>query len=130
MQTFSNDAFPLPIYVDLKGNRELLTLPIQTYKVGGGPVHAVHAFAPSIVKSGEQFSVSVRSEDVYYNRASGEMPEYQLNVNGQPHSTIPAGDQAITLLENIAFNEAGVYRFSIQSPGRRDSRTKQSGLGS
>jgi hypothetical protein len=68
VQTFSNDAFPLPIYVNLRGNRELITLPIQTYTVRGGKVNGVHGFAPSVVKTGEAFTLSVRSEDFYYNR--------------------------------------------------------------
>ena len=115
VQTFSNDAFPLPIYVNLRGNRELITLPIQTYTVRGGKVNGVHGFAPSVVKTGEAFTLSVRSEDFYYNRAHGEMPEYQVKLNGKNHSIIPAGSEAIHLIENIRFDKAGVYRFSFGS---------------
>jgi hypothetical protein len=92
VQTFSNDALPLPLYVDLQGKRELLTLPIQTYKVGGGPVYGVHGFAPSIVKTSEPFTVSVRSEDLYRNRASGDIPAYEVLVNGEPFSSIASDD--------------------------------------
>ena len=120
VQTYSNDAFPLPIYVDLKGpgvrgRRDLFTLPLYPYKVGGGPVHSVRGFAPSIVATGEEFSVSVRSEDFYYNRASGEVPEYRVSINGKPYAAIPAGDAPITLLKNIHFDHPGVYRFLIES---------------
>ena len=105
----------MPLYVDLQGKGDLLTLPIQTYKVGGGPVRGVHAFAPSIVKTGEPFTVSVRSEDTYRNRAGGPVPAYVVTVNGQPHTRIPAGDDAITWLRNTRFDKPGVYRFGIKS---------------
>jgi hypothetical protein len=115
VQTFSNDAFPLPLYVDLQGKRQLLTVPIQTYRVGGGPVQGVHAFAPSIVKTGETFTVSVRSEDAYRNRASGPIPAYSVTVNGKPHLQIPAGKDPITLLQEVSFDTPGVYRFQVTS---------------
>ena len=115
VQTFSNDAFPLPLYVDLGGKGDLLSLPIQTYKVGGGPVHAVHAFAPSVVKTGEPFTASIRSEDFYYNRATGDIPAYEVTVNGRPFTEIEAGKNAITLLKDIRFDQAGVYRFRMRA---------------
>ena len=115
VQTFSNSAFPLPLYVDLKGTRDLLTLPIQTYAVQGGPVMGVHGFGPSIVKTGESFVLSIRSEDRYRNRASGPIPEYTVTVNDQPYATIQASDQAITLLPENHFDAPGVYRFHIRS---------------
>jgi hypothetical protein len=115
VQTYSNNAFPLPLYIDLSGHRELLTLPLQTYEVGGGPVHSVRAFAPSVVKAGEPFTISVRSEDFYYNRANGPVPEYEVKVNGETHSTLPAGKEAIRLIENVAFEEPGVYRIAVTS---------------
>ncbi len=115
VQTYSNDAFPLPIYVDPRGNSDFLTLPLQPYKVVGGPVHAVHGFAPSVAKVGETIEVSVRSEDVYYNRASGAIPGYQVFINGARHSRIEPAEEAITLLDDIQFNEPGVYRFSFES---------------
>jgi hypothetical protein len=88
-------------------------LPIPTFRVVGGPVHAVHGFAPSIVAPGERFVVSVRSEDYHYNRATGEMPGYRVWVNGEPFAELPPG-RAIHLLE-AAFASEGVYRFSFES---------------
>lgn len=115
IQTFSNDAFPLPLYVNLKGNRDLYTLPIQTYRVGGGPVFGVRGFAPSIVAPGETFDVSIRSEDFYYNRAGGEAPAYAVTLNGAPFRKIATGRKAISVLEGINFEEPGIYRFKIES---------------
>ena len=115
VQTYSNDAFPLPLYVNLKGNRDLYTLPMQTYRVGGGPAFGVRGFAPSIVVPDENFDVSVRSEDYFYNRANGSIPEYSVSVNGQPFRKIAAGTDAISLLRNVSFKEPGIYRLKIAS---------------
>ena len=118
VQTYSNDAFPLPLYIDLGGKGQFLSLPIPTYEVVGTTVDAVHGFAPSIVKVGEAMDISVRSEDRYYNRATGEMPAYKVMLNGKryrPIPTIPAGTEAITLFTGIRFDEPGIYRFSFQS---------------
>lgn len=119
MQTFSNDASTLPIYVNLENNDVFFSLPPATFEVVGGDVYAVHAFAPSIVAVGETIEVSVRSEDFYYNRATGAMPEYEVLLNGQPYSTIPAGNEAIFLMKGVKFEDPGVYRFGFRSADGR-----------
>ena len=110
VQTFSNDACGVPIYVNLETNGYFVSLPIPTYRVVGMAPYAVHGFAPSIVRVGERFQVSVRTEDVYYNRASGAIPEYQVRLNGKVYGTIPAGGNAIALTD-VVFDKPGVYRF-------------------
>ena len=116
IQNYSNDAVPLPLYLDFKGNDNFLFLPLQTYQVAGREVFAVHGFAPSTVETGETFTVSVRSEDRHLNRASGPIPAYRVKVNGKEFSRIEADEQAITLLEEVRFDEPGVYRFGFESP--------------
>lgn len=115
LQSYSNDAFPLPLYVDLEGKGNFFTLPLIAYKVVGKEVAGVHGFAPSIVAKGEAFEVSVRSEDEYYNRATGPIPAYNVIVNDKTFRQIPAGDEAITVLADVRFDDEGVYRFRIES---------------
>lgn len=115
IQTFSNDRFPLPIYVDLEGKKNFFTLPIFAHKVIGGAATGVHGFAPSIIKTGEPFEISIRSEDRFSNRASGAIPGYDVTVNGKPFKSIPAGEQPITLLSDIKFDQPGIYRFGIRT---------------
>ncbi|MDP6381387.1 MAG: hypothetical protein QF662_08595, partial [Phycisphaerae bacterium] len=116
VQTFANDFYPLPLYIDFDGKENFFTVPIKPFRVRGIGVHAVHGFAPSVVGVGEHFDVSVRSEDLYYNRAAGAIPAYEVQLNGESHSTIPAGRDAITVLEDLTFDSPGVYRFAFQSP--------------
>jgi len=119
VQTYSNDAFPLPLYLDLEGQRHFLTLPLQTYKVVGQGVHAVKGFAPSIVAINETFELSVRAEDIHYNRASGAIPAIDMLIDGERLRTIPASDEAITILSDLSFSKPGVYRFSFRSADGR-----------
>ncbi|MHC4996008.1 MAG: DUF3604 domain-containing protein, partial [Planctomycetota bacterium] len=84
VQTYANDRFPLPLYIDLTGQGERINLPIQAFRVVGAATTGVHGFAPSVVATGEPFSISVRSEDIWYNRASDAIPGYHVLLNGQP----------------------------------------------
>lgn len=119
VQTFSNDRFPLPLYVDLEGAGHFLTLPIQSYSVVGLQTFAVHGFAPSVVQVDQPFTLSIRSEDIHYNRATGGFPAYEVTLNGQAFAELPAGDEAIALMTDLTLSEAGVYRFGFRSPDGR-----------
>ena len=79
MPTFSSDRMPFPLYVDFDGSGPLYSLPIQPIRVIGAAVHGVHGFAPSVVRPGERFTLSVRAQDRYYNRASGAVPAWPVS---------------------------------------------------
>ncbi len=112
---FSSDRMPLPLYLDFDGSNLPFSLPIQPIVIHGSKVAGVHGFAPSVVATGEPFALSVRAEDRFYNRATGKIPAWEVSVNGAPLTTIKAGDKAITMVEDIRFNEPGVYRFTLRS---------------
>lgn len=111
--SFSNDAVSLPLHVDV-GEGRFYELPPATFRVQGGPAAGVHGFAPSIVAVGERFTVSLRTEDRFYNRASGEVPGYDVLMNGEQVGEVPAGGEAI---QPLTFQMAapGVYRFRFRS---------------
>jgi hypothetical protein len=115
MQSNSSDRAPLPVFVAFDKTLNFFMLPLQPFVVTGGPAVALHGFAPSIVTVGEQFALSIRAEDRYRNRASGAVPQIQVFLNGSPFRTLPAGTQAITLLNNIRLQSPGIYRFSFAS---------------
>jgi len=91
--------------------------------VGKRDVSAVTVLAPSIVEPGEPFSVTVRSEDDRYNRASGPSPPYQVRLNGELHSQIPAGGESFVRLEGMTIDAPGVYRWSVETADGRISGT-------
>ena len=114
MQSFSNDACPIPIYVNLEENDYFVSMPIPTYRVTGSAPFAVQGFAPSIVKTGEPIIVSVRTEDRFANKASGPIPGYTVTLNGEAYGELPAGPDAISLMD-VTLDAPGVYRFAYAS---------------
>ncbi|XOV89291.1 MAG: DUF3604 domain-containing protein [Pseudomonadota bacterium] len=114
MQTPSNDFIPMEVHVAFVPGGTRYTLPRMGLKTEGGEIAGVRGFAPSIVAAGESFSMSVRSEDLYTNRATGTIPAFELLLDGKPYRTLAAGN-ALTEVRDIAFDEPGVYRFSIRS---------------
>jgi len=115
MGSMSTDSLPLPGYVDFDGSGHAFALPIQPIRVTGTKIASVHAFAPSVVRPGEVFEMSVRAEDRYVNRALPPIPAMTVLVNGQPFKEVPASNEAITVLKGIKFTEPGVYRIAVKS---------------
>lgn len=117
MQTYSNDAAPLPLYIQFDADSIFYSIRTPTYRVVGKEAHAVHGFVPSIVAPGEAFDMSVRVEDAYYNRATGPIPELDVSLNGAHFKTLDAGGDAIQILRDIKLDTPGVYRFAFEDPG-------------
>ena len=110
----SSERMPLPLYVDLDGSGEWRPLPIQPFVITGKEVAGVHGFAPSIVEPGETFTLSVRAEDRYFNRATGPIPAFDVLVNGEVHATTPGGTEPI-LLVDLSLDETGPHWITIRS---------------
>ena len=118
---FSNDAVALPVYVD-HGDGVFHEFPPPTFRVVGGPAAGVQGFSHSIAGLGEEVTISVRTEDAYYNRATGPIPAYQVLLDGEPYGDIAAASSelsddyagAVHLL-GTSFDEPGVYRFTFRS---------------
>jgi hypothetical protein len=115
MQTGSSDRLKLPLYLDLEGTGNFLTPVLPGLVVVGGAVHSVRTVVPSVVAVGEVFELAVRSQDRFHNRATGAIPAYQVLLNGQPFASIEGGDDAISVLKDLAIDEPGVYRFTVRT---------------
>ena len=115
LPTFATDRMPLPLYVDFDGGGEPTSLPIAPIEVVGGGVAGVHGFAPSIVAVGEPFTLRLRAQDRYYNRATGPLPGWQVAMNGEPLATVPEGAAALVDIAGVRVDAPGVYRFAIRS---------------
>ena len=114
MTQTSGARTPFPLYVDLDGAGEWRPLPILPFAVVGTTVAGVHGFAPSVVRPGESFELSVRAEDRFYNRATGDIPGSAVVVGGEVRASTEAGSEAITVVE-LALDEPGVYRTTLRS---------------
>ena len=115
IQSWSTDRLILPLYLDLDGSGLLLTPAWPGLEVVGGEPAAVTVVAPSVVGIGEKFDVSVRTEDLHTNRATGTIPGYEVLLNGEPHDVIAMGGTAITVLNGRSIDASGVYRFAVKS---------------
>ena len=69
-----------------------------------------------MVEPGEEFELAIRSEDYFYNRATGEIPAYDVTLNGRAFRKIPAGEPAVNVLKGIKIDREGIYRFGFRSP--------------
>ena len=116
MAQTSSARLPFPLYVDLDGSGEWRPLPILPFEVVGTTVAGVHGFAPSVVRPGETFELSVRAEDRFYNRATGDIPGFDVLLNGELRASTEPGTEAITVVE-LVLDEPGVYWTAIRSRG-------------
>lgn len=115
VQAVSNDFYQLPVYLSFDEDPINYLLDQTPFEVIGAEPAGVHGFAASIVKVNEPFTLTVRVEDTYYNKASGAMPGLLVSLNGKPFTEIAAGNRAINQIDDIKLAEPGVYRFSFQS---------------
>ena len=116
MQSSENDEFILPIYVDLEGQRNFFSAQWPGIRVVGDAAAGVHVVAPSVVATNETFELAIRTHDAYYNRATREIPEYKVILNGETIQTISATDNGLALIDDVSLENSGVYRFRVHSP--------------
>ncbi len=115
MNSFSNDRMLYPVYVDLEGRGRFLTLAWPAFSILGKGVTAVRATAPSILQAGERFELAVRSEDERWNRATGNVPSYNVSLNGAAVGSIPASTNGLSTLKDLHIEQPGVYRYEVRS---------------
>ncbi|MEM8766883.1 MAG: DUF3604 domain-containing protein [Pseudomonadota bacterium] len=118
MADFSSDRMPLPLYLAFTDDEPFLTLPIQPIVVTGTAFSGLHGFAPSVVRPGETFTLSVRGEDAYRNRAKGGHPAVTVRHGDQVVARVPANREAISLIE-LSFEEPGIYYLELATKGER-----------
>ncbi len=118
-QTFATDQAMLPIYIDLDGSGHFLTPRWPSYEVAGNAAAGVTAVAPSVIRPGEPFDLSVRWEDSAGNRATGAMPGASVSLAGREVASIPADGDAVSVIKSLRLDEEGVYRYRVASPDGR-----------
>ena len=112
--TVSGEHVPMPLYVDIDGSGDWFMLPLQPFEIVGAAATGVHGFAPSVVAAGEPFELSVRAEDDWYNRATGDIPGFEVWVNGEVAATTEPGTEAIRIVE-LSLDAIGPHWIGIRS---------------
>jgi hypothetical protein len=113
MADFSSDRMPLPLYLAFAPDEPFITLPIAPIRVTGTEIASVHGFAPSVVRPGEPFTLSVRGEDRYFNRSRNGHPSLEVRNGAAVLAEVPSSSQAISLVQNLVLSEPGVYHLTI-----------------
>ena len=115
----ATDYLPFPVYVALNEQNHFLSLPIQKVETLGTSLAGVHAFAPSVVKAGESFEISIRSRDHFFNRPKDPSPAWVLNLINESGESMEwettASDEVINYVNIEDGLEAGVYQISVIS---------------
>ena len=109
MSDTSSDFTPFPLYVALDDSRALYSLPIPSVEVTGADIAGVRVFAPSVVKAGEAFEVSIRAQDAYFNRATSEIPDWILYLNDEQVAEVQSQNEAISVVRLDGLLTPGVY---------------------
>jgi hypothetical protein len=115
MPSFSSDRMPFPLYLAFDDSGQLFSLPIQPIRVTGTRLAGVHGFAPSVVRPDEAFTISIRAQDRYYNRAEPPYPVWQVFAGDEMIGELGTSNAAISRLEDVQLKSPGVYRISIRS---------------
>ncbi len=115
MPSITNDQVQLPLYLSFEQQGPFIGLPVQTVVISGGSLAGVAAFAPSVVGVDEAFSISVRGEDSRANRATGKMPGWKVFANETPLTEIAAGNDAITVVDNLRLLTPGAWFIRVES---------------
>ena len=111
----STDFLPVPIYVDFDADGHSYALPIQPIRVAGTHLAGVHAFAPSVVRPGQPFEVSVRARDAYYKRAKAPLPAFVVRANQKVVGKVAARNDAVNLHTALSLAEPRAYRLTVES---------------
>lgn len=115
MADFESDRMPLPLYLAFNENEPFLTLPIQPVVVTGTDFAGLRGFAPSVVSPGEGFTLSVRGQDVYFNRSRNGHPPVIVRNGETELARLEASDDPISLLQ-LSLPEPGAYHLTLASP--------------
>ncbi|MEZ5596260.1 MAG: DUF3604 domain-containing protein [Pseudomonadales bacterium] len=115
LPSFSTDAWPLPVYVTFSPGDQFFSLPIQPIRIVGAELTGVAAFGPSIVGVNEPFTLSVRGEDAFANRAAGDMPGWRVYANDTLLAEVPPGGDAVTLVDNLKLASPGAWHIRVES---------------
>lgn len=113
----STDGFTLPIYIRLSGAQPFMSLPLQHFQIIGNEIASVSGVAPSIVAVGIPFDLRLMSEDKFGNQASGRIPSFEIIVNGEFHSRIESGYQALAVIPGVVFQQPGIQQITLKSSG-------------
>ena len=107
----------LPLYFRTNSSGHFYTIPVEVFSVVAGAPARISVVAPSIIKSDQLFSLSVRIEDKFGNLAQGRVPSLEVMLDGIFQLRIDASMDNLTQLHNLSFKQEGLHNITVRSGG-------------
>ncbi len=116
LPTRDSDDFPLLIAADFLGDGTVIPAAKVSLPVSGDAAALINAIVPSVVATGETFSIRLRVEDQYWNPAKFDGGEFKVSLNGKPLGTIsvPRG-KYVGQLDGVKIDLEGGYKVDVAS---------------
>lgn len=125
-QTYTARRRAFYIQVDAKGDGNFDEPESFNMDVRGNLLHLIKVLAPSFVTRNKRFNVTVRFEDTHGNLTSYtkeptllELTYEQLRENLKWQLFV--SETGFVTLPNLYFNEAGIYRISLQNTATKET---------
>ena len=113
----ASTQFDLPLYLSARAQGDFHFVPGEPLVVHGDTVAKLTANAPSLVASGEPFVVQVRLEDQFGNLAEGDLPSFDILVDGSLQGRLARSGPSSMTTAPITLIEAGRHAIEIRSSG-------------
>ena len=107
----------LPLYFRTNPAGHFYTIPVEVFSVVAGAPARLSVVAPSIIKSNQLFSLSVRIEDKFGNLAQGRAPSLEIMLDGVFQRRIESSFDNVTLLHSLNFKQEGLHSITVRSGG-------------
>lgn len=107
----------LPLYFRINPEGHFYTIPVEKFAVVAGAPTRISVVAPSIIRSNQSFSLSVRIEDKFGNLAQGRVPSLEVMLDGIFQYRIDASMKNLTRLHDLRFGQEGLHNITVRSGG-------------
>ncbi|HEX9595927.1 MAG TPA: hypothetical protein VF982_03530, partial [Anaerolineales bacterium] len=112
----SFNRFVLPLYLRMNPGAHWLLVPGTSLPLRSGAVTSLQAALPVIARTGETVSVQLRLADSFGNLASGTFPPFEVLVDGQFRTRVPAGSDPAPAFD-LTFESSGLRLVEVRSAG-------------
>ena len=109
--------FDLPLYLSATAQGDFRFVPGESLVVHGVTVAKLTASAPSLVASGQPFEIQVRLEDQFGNLAVGDLPSFDILVDGSLQGRLARSGPSSMTTAPITLIEPGRHVIEIRSSG-------------
>ena len=110
-QHIAQHEMEFTVLVDYEGQDQWAQLPDSPrLDILGGPAERLRAYAPSIVRSGEEFSLLIRPLDAFGHPATGLDSPLTITANGLA-VRVPEGNDHV--VNNLHLETPGVHRITV-----------------